>query len=225
MKQRVLEPELLDSLPHDDPGAIQSRADLLKVNWIMGNHAWMLRMLRRERQSGEHICELGAGDGALSRKIIQSGLCDPQDFHAVDLAPQQPNWPDNASWHRGDLFASELPECEILIANLFLHHFTSEQLAELGKRLPSCTRLILAAEPARYRVHQITGGLVARALRMHFVTRYDMRVSIRAGFRADELPRALALLPPWSWRGWCTMFGANRVVMRSDTSLTQGEKS
>lgn len=218
MKQRVLEPELLDSLPHDDPGAIQSRADLLKVNWVMGNHAWMLRMLRRERKPGERICELGAGDGALSRKIIQSGLCHPQDFHAVDLAPQPSDWPASASWHRGDLFASELPECEIFIANLFLHHFTSGQLAELGKRLPSCTRLILAAEPARYRVHEITGGFIARALRMHFVTRYDMRVSIRAGFRADELPRTLALPPPWTAHCGSTLFGANRVMMRRDTT-------
>lgn len=225
MKQRVLEPELLDSLPHDDPGAIQSRADLLKVNWIMGNHAWMLRMLRHERKRGERVCELGAGDGALSRKIIQSGLCAPQDFHAVDLAPQPSDWPARASWHHGDLFANELPECEILIANLFLHHFSADQLVELGKHLPSCTRLIFAAEPARYRVHQITGGLIARALRMHYVTRYDMRVSIRAGFRADELPRALALPTSWSWSGWCTMFGANRVVMRRDTSLAQREKS
>jgi hypothetical protein len=214
MKQRLIEPELLDSLPHDDPGAVQSRADLLKVNWIMGNHAWMLRMLKNERKPGERICELGAGDGALSSKIIANGLCGPNDLHAVDLAPAPPDWPAGASWQRGDLLAAALPECEILIANLFLHHFSPEQLAALGQRIPASTRLILTADPARYRVHQITGGFVARLLRMHFVTRYDMRVSIRAGFRGDELPRSLGLQPPWHWRGWCTMFGANRVVMR-----------
>jgi hypothetical protein len=214
MKQRVLEPELLDLLPPDDPGAVQSRADLLKVNWIMGNHSWMLRMLKQERKPGDRVCELGAGDGALSRKIILQGLCDPQDIHAVDLAPQPENWPAGASWHRSDLFATPLPECEIFIANLFLHHFTAEQLVELGKRIPASTRLILASEPARQRVHQITGFLVSHLLRLHFVTRFDMQVSIRAGFCLDELPRSLALQAPWSWRCWSTIFGANRVVMR-----------
>jgi hypothetical protein len=50
--------------------------------------------------------------------------------------------------------------------------------------------------------------------RLNHVTRYDMQVSIRAGFRGDELPRSLALQAPWNWKSRCTMFGANRVVMR-----------
>lgn len=211
---RAIEPELLDSLADDHPDAIASRRDLLKVNWIMGNHHWMLRMLKRERRVGERLCEIGAGDGALSHKIIQSRICGPQELHAVDLASLPRNWPQSATWHRGDLFAMELPECEILIANLFLHHFTPERLAQLGTRLSPVTRLILVAEPARYRVHQITGGIIARLLHMHFVTRYDMRVSIRAGFRADEVPRALGLGGEWRWEAGCTMFGANRVVIR-----------
>ncbi|MBL9131732.1 MAG: hypothetical protein JNG86_11065 [Verrucomicrobiaceae bacterium] len=211
---RVVAPEILETLADDHPDAIQSRADLLKVNWIMGNHAWMLRTLKHERKPGERICELGAGDGALSRKFVENGLCTPQDLHAVDLAGQPANWPAGASWHRGDLFATKLPECEILVANLFLHHFTDRQLASFREQISPQTRLILAAEPARYFAHQITGAVFSALTRLNHVTRYDMQVSIRAGFRGDELPRALGLQPPWCWRGWCTMFGANRVVMR-----------
>lgn len=214
--KRVLEPELLDSLPEDDPGAIQSRADLLKVNWIMGNHAWMLRQLKREHRPGERICELGAGDGSLCRKIIQQSICRPQDLLAVDLASAPKSWPQAAKWLQGDLFATPLPVCEIFIANLFLHHFSSEQLVQLGTLLPQQTRLVLAAEPARYRVHQITGRIVAQALRMHFITRYDMRLSIRAGFRRDELARGMQLGSAWRWQAHSTLFGANRVMMRRD---------
>jgi hypothetical protein len=107
-----------------------------------------------------------------------------------------------------------LPDCEILIANLFLHHFTSDQLSRLGAQLSPKTRLIIAAEPARYFAHKISGWLFTRLARLNHVTRYDMQVSIRAGFRGDELPRSLALQAPWSWKSECTMFGANRVVMR-----------
>jgi hypothetical protein len=146
---RLVAPEILETLADDHPDAVQSRADLLKVNWIMGNHAWMLRTLKREKKPGEQICELGAGDGALSRKLLRHGLCAAAELHAVDLAAQPENWPAAARWHRGDLFAMALPDCEILIANLFLHHFTSEQLARLGSRVSPKTRLIVAAEPAR----------------------------------------------------------------------------
>ena len=211
---RTIEPELLDALADDHPDALASRRDLLKVNWIMGNHHWMLRTLKKERKPGERICEIGAGDGALSRKIVQNAICSPTELHAVDLASQPKNWPQGATWHQGDLFATQLPDCEILIANLFLHHFRPEQLAQLGARLSPVTRLILAAEPARYRIHQITGGVISRLLRMHYVTRYDMQVSIRAGFRCDELPQSLGLGSDWRFEGGCTMFGANRVVMR-----------
>ena len=34
---RVLEPEWLDALPHEDPRARRSRRDLVRVNALMGN--------------------------------------------------------------------------------------------------------------------------------------------------------------------------------------------
>ena len=63
---RTIEPELLDALADDHPDALASRSDLRKLNWIMGNHHWMLRTLKKERKPGELICESGAGDCALS---------------------------------------------------------------------------------------------------------------------------------------------------------------
>ena len=211
---RLVQPEMLDALAEDDPDAVQSRHDLLKVNWIMGNHRWMLRQLRLEHRPGESICELGAGDGALGRKILAAGICRESELHAVDLAPQPDDWPQKAVWHRGDLFATPLPDCEILVANLFLHHFTPEQLELLGSRLPTATRLILAAEPARYRIHQYSGRLFCALTGLNHVTRYDMQICIRAGFRGDELPRSLLLPAPWLWQARDTLSGANRSVIR-----------
>lgn len=212
--KRIVAPEILETLAADDPQAVQGRLDLLKVNWIMGNHRWLLRTLHRERRTGERICELGAGDGMLSRKILQRAICAPQELHSIDLAAEPPGWPSGAVWHSGDLFARTLPDGEILIANLFLHHFTAEQLAQLGSRLSSKTRLIIAAEPARYFIHQVTGWLFSKLMRLNFVTRHDMQVSIRAGFRRDELPRALGLGGEWSWHCDSRPFGAQRMVMR-----------
>ena len=37
--KRLVQPELLDTLPPDDPLAIGSRRDLHRINWWMRNHA------------------------------------------------------------------------------------------------------------------------------------------------------------------------------------------
>jgi hypothetical protein len=39
-----------------------------------------------------------------------------------------------------------------------------------------------------------------------------MQVSIRAGFRSGELPRALGLAPPWQILTPRTLFGACRLI-------------
>ncbi|HXA13825.1 MAG TPA: hypothetical protein VNW23_01750, partial [Opitutaceae bacterium] len=45
------------------------------------------------------------------------------------------------------------------------------------------------------------------------VTHHDAHVSIAAGFRGDELPRALGLDEKiWSWRCTSTSLGANRMI-------------
>jgi hypothetical protein len=85
---------------------------------------------------------------------------------------------------------------------------------QLGRRLSPKTRLILAAEPARYFIHQISGWLFSNLTRLNHVTRYDMQVSIRAGFRGDELPKALGLGSEWRWRCQSRPFGAIRIIIR-----------
>jgi hypothetical protein len=45
--RRVVIPELLDHLPQDDPAAERSRADLRRINFLMGNGRWVTRTLRR----------------------------------------------------------------------------------------------------------------------------------------------------------------------------------
>jgi len=197
MKHRALQPELLDSLPSDDPDALRAREEMLQVNGIMGNHRWIERMVRRHAEPGWHITELGAGDDELSLRLVNAGLCHAGLLHAMDLAPRPDNWPLNAQWTSGDVLNHELPASEIVIANLFLHHFTTEQLRTLGSRLSPSTRLIIAAEPARLWMHTVLGRLFCELAELNHVQRHDMQASIRAGFRGDELRQALGLSNDW----------------------------
>jgi hypothetical protein len=183
---RKLTPELLDHLPHDDPGALRSRQDLRRINFIMGNERWITSMIP---ENTRHITEIGAGEGHLLSRLARK---HPQaEITAYDLAPRPAHLPASVKWIQADLFTQAPPETGgILIANLFLHHFTDEQLAVLGNWMRRFDTLLIN-EPLRASFPLILGKLATPFI--HPITRHDMRVSIEAGFRTGEIPASLGL--------------------------------
>lgn len=210
---RLLQPELLDALPPEHPDAVHSRRDLRLINGLMGNHRWMARALAGALGDGGRILELGAGTGELGRRLVAAGR--PAD--GLDLAPPPPGWPAERVWHRANLLTFDgYGRYDAVIGNLIFHHFSPEELAALGRTLrDSSVRVIVACEPARRAVSQRLFALVAPWFRANRVTMHDARVSIAAGFLADELPALLGLRQPaWAWRCHCTMLGSYRMVAR-----------
>src|ERR1700741_1125465 len=64
MNIRHREPELLDGLPADDPRAIASRRDLVRINALMFQARFMASLMRANlRTPPLRILEIGAGDG------------------------------------------------------------------------------------------------------------------------------------------------------------------
>lgn len=212
MRTRIVRPELLETYPDDHPDAIKGREDLLVVNAVMGNHRWMERVLRRRYQPGWRVTEIGAGDGALSLRFWRHGVCPSTALCAVDLAGRPPAWPAEAAWVQGNLLEQPLPDSEVLVANLILHHFREPQLRALGAGISPNTRLILAAEPARMRVHSWLGRALCFLAEFNHITTYDMQVSIRAGFRGDELRQELGLGAGWEVRAYMHPMGAYRFM-------------
>jgi hypothetical protein len=208
--QRCVEPELLDTLPASDPAAQRSRRELRLINAIMGNHRWLANEVRCGIQPGWRVLELGAGDGTLSARIFANGICEPRQFTGMDLIPRPAAWPADATWLEGDVFKTALPDAEIVVTNLFLHHFESAVLARLGARLPASCRIFLANEPARRRLHLAQGAMLSMLALLSRVTRHDMSASIRAGFLGDELPRALEI-GNWKCESFATFLGAYRL--------------
>lgn len=204
---RIVSPEILDSLPGGDPEAVRSRGELRLINAIMGNHRWLLRRVRALWQPGWRVLEIGAGDGGLGARL--AGVIPPDALSAIDLAARPPRWPDAAQWRQDDIFSAPMPDAEIVVANLFLHHFEAGELARLGAGIPSTCRVFLCSEPARRRVHLWQGAVLAALARFGRVTRHDMPVSIRAGFAGEELPRLLGI-GGWAFGVSMTVLGAYR---------------
>lgn len=207
--QRRVEPEILDTLPPEDPEAIASRRDLRRINVIMGNHRWLERRVRSTLRPGWRMLELGAGDGTFGKRLIRKGIISAEALSAVDLSSRPADWPPEAAWHQRDVLANGLPDAEIVVANLFLHHFEAPQLADLGRRIPASCQVVLASEPARRSLHLWQSRLLMLGP-IGRVTRHDMPISIRAGFLGRELPELLGLAS-WKIHVSNTFFGAYRM--------------
>jgi len=202
--ERVIIPEILDSLNPADPRAIRSRRDLRLIDLYLGNSRWIVRQLKRQTPAPARIIEIGAGEGDLCRKV-QTSL-PSSAVTGLDLIQRPANLPSDIQWIGGDFFHT-LPniDADACIGSLILHHFSNEALHELGARLQSF-RSLTFCEPLRSRLPLFLSKLSAAF--MSEVTRHDMPASIRAGFRPGELPALLGLdSKKWSvresshWRG------------------------
>lgn len=183
---RKLTPEILDGLPADDPGAMRSRRDLQRINGFMGNESWILAQIPA---STSQITELGAGDGGLLEKIHRKFPQTPTS--AIELMPRPAGLPKAIAWTQADIFDAPMENSGgTVIANLFLHHFTDEQLTSLGQGLATYDTIIIN-EPLRARLPQFLGKLASPLV--NAITRHDMRVSIEAGFIEGEIPSVLGL--------------------------------
>ena len=211
--EREVIPEILDSLDPADPRAVRSRLDLRWIDFYLGNSRWIVRQLRERISGPARVIEIGAGEGGLCRRV-QSAL-PGSILTGLDLVPRPAGLPTAIQWRRGDFFETlgEI-DAEACMGSLILHHFPESALRELGARLQSFRHLVFC-EPLRSRLPLFLSRFADSFLGE--VTRHDMPVSIRAGFRAGELPELLGLEPKkWfireisHWRGSLRLVASRR---------------
>jgi hypothetical protein len=202
---RVVEPELLDDLPIEDPRAIGSRADLRRLNFIMGHAHILSRVLCREvaengfRLRPLRLLELGAGDGTLLLRLARplAALGVTAQVTLLDLQPLVSAKTRSAfaalGWavenRTSDVLAwleEPCPSVDIVLANLFLHHFSQTSLAALLRLAAARTNLFLACEPRRSPL-ALAFARKLRFLGCNEVTRHDAVLSVGAGFASREL--------------------------------------
>jgi SAM-dependent methyltransferase len=200
--KREVKPELLDELPAGDLRAIRSRGDLQKVNALMGHARIMDRVLAVafSRRPPQSIVELGAGDGTLLLHLAKRTAphWKPARVVLVDrkrlLSPRTRAEFEALSWTvetlEMDVFEwlqRPHPEhTDLTIANLFLHHFTGDNLRKLLQYASNQTGFFLACEPHRVNFSYFASAMLG-FIGCNDVTRHDAKASVRAGFAENEL--------------------------------------
>jgi hypothetical protein len=215
---RAVQPEILDALEPTDPRALRSRGDLRRINRLMGSCAILRRALRGSPTSPRteaplRLLELGAGDGSLALRLgrclarrwpaAELTLLDRQALipRSTGLAFAHLGWTlrplivDALQWARAPT-PQQPTHWDIILANLFLHHFEETSLRELLSAIAARCDLFLACEPRRGFPASLAARLLP-ALGVSRDTRHDALTSVRAGFRDGELSRLWPAAPGW----------------------------
>jgi hypothetical protein len=209
---RDVQPEWLDALPANDPRARRSRADLRRINWIMGALGTMRGALDSafQQRMGTRIVELGAGDGSLMEQIAKQRAArwPSTQVCLLDLVPVVAAQTQAAIERRGwavDIVradalawleqAARQPN-EIIIANLFVHHFHGAQIQRMLTAIAARASVFVCCEPRRSRL-ALLGSRCVAALDCNDVTQHDAVASVRAGFCDQEISALWPRDPGW----------------------------
>ncbi len=202
--KRIVQPEILDTLPPEDPRALRSRRDLRRVNSWMGNAGIMANALKENSGAPKQITELGAGDGNFLLHVAQKTNLQNVSATLLDLqrnvsaetlaAFAKLSW--RAEAVAADVFDWPQIETEIVIANLFIHHFEEAKLKELFGIIAARAKLFVAVEPHRFHF-PFPCAQTLRFIGCGKITLHDAEASIAAGFVRNEISELWADKQNW----------------------------
>ena len=202
MTARIVESEILDTLPAADPRAQRSRRDLQRLHRAMGTLSTLCGAIERASRGVDPrtMLELGAGDGTMMLRLakkrakqwpaVKVVMLDRQDTVAPETldAIRAIGWkPSVASVDIFDWLAiADESRWNVIWANLFLHHFEDEEIAGLFGDIAHRCSAFVCCEPRRTLLPAIASRAVG-LIGAGEVTRHDAVKSVRAGFRGREL--------------------------------------
>jgi hypothetical protein len=148
----------------------------------------------------QRMLELGAGDGSLMLRLARRRAARWPDVQVtlldrLGLVPagtlaglRAVGWtPEFVSMDVFDwLGTSTGPRSDVVMSNLFVHHFSSRELTDLLAGIAARTRVFFCCEPRRS-VLPLAGSHLIGLLGAGSVTRHDAPSSVHAGFRGKEL--------------------------------------
>lgn len=206
---RVVTAEMLDNLPPADLRAVQSRRDLRRINFWMGNARRIRRSLLAlfPREPPSRVAEIGSGDGSmflgLARAVhrawpsVEVTLIDRQPAISPDVIAEFKALGWRPSVITADVFEAieSSSPFDAISANLFLHHFQKNDLIRLLRQIAQKTKNFAACEPRRSKLG-LLGQRLLWLIGCNEVTRNDAAISVRAGFRGAEISSL------WPAEGW-----------------------
>jgi hypothetical protein len=185
----------------DDPAAIASRRDIKRINAVMFQDAVMRSAIARSGAAvPKRVLDLGGGDATLTLKVAKRMRPRWQGVELVILDRMNVVEPETVREFRAigwdlkvvtsDVFAflaqAEPNSFDLVLSNLFIHHFQIDNLTKLLSLISSVTTGLVACEPRRSPL-TVAGSAMLWAIGCTMVSVRDSITGARAGFTTDEI--------------------------------------
>lgn len=184
---RLILPEILDSLPPDEARA--SLRDLVRINRRWGGHSTLRSLLKETVGEGEafSILDVGAASGDMGARIREwypMAKVTSLDYLESHLKQSQ------GQRVAGDAF--RLPfrrgSFDYVFCSLFLHHFPDDRVVELLRNFGAVARrAVLVIDLERNPIPYYFIAWSRPLLGWDPVTVHDGAISVEAAFRRKEL--------------------------------------
>ncbi|MCT8340270.1 methyltransferase domain-containing protein [Flavobacteriaceae bacterium TK19130] len=233
---RSTESEIMDSFSLQGKEMEHLLTDLKTVNTLLGGTAITLSGLSKllkhhDKKRLITIIDFGCGDGEMLRQCAKFGQRKGYTFnligidanpHILEEAKIRSEAYDNIKFQKKDVFSKkkELPECDIALCTLFLHHFAKDDIQQLLEKIANITKTgiiinDLQRSPIAFQLFKLFGKSLLRTK----IARHDGLVSIARGFTKKELLTMINIIPHTDvqihWK-WAFRF---QVIIKTQTSL------
>ncbi len=221
-KYRSEQIEIMDDLDFQGKEMKNLLGDLKTVNKWLGGNSISIDGIEKllsghSKKDSVVILDIGCGDGELLRKCADYGKKNNYNFECIGIDFNQNilefakkkscNYP-NIKFKKIDVFLEEelIPNCDIALCTLFMHHFNNENIEAL-------LRILLNKSKKGLVINDLQRSLVAFSLfkvvsELFLKTKtakHDGLVSIARGFKKHELEEISIKIPNqkseihWSW--------------------------
>ncbi|WP_026449877.1 methyltransferase domain-containing protein [Aequorivita capsosiphonis] len=221
-KYRSEQQEVMDDLDFQGSEMRDLLDDLRIVNkWLGGNYITidgLQKLLKHKNKTDKiTILDLGCGDGELLRKCAEFGIQNNFNFELIGLdfnknilqfAESQSKEYSNIKFLKVDVFSEEklIPNCDIALCTLFLHHFSKDKIQNLLQVLLNKTSIgIIINDLKRSRQAFNLFKIGSQLFLKTETARHDGLVSVARGFKKEELERMSKKIPNqqseihWRW--------------------------